>query len=170
MGAFKDREDRLYKMQYIQYEWVRYTLELFRRNKWFASGLLFWMYNDCWPAIGLSMVDYYSNPKAGYYGFQYAGKPVQPSICAEENGYGVYILNDSLKPVAGDLHLFIQNMRDKKPLWECTVPFSSPANQSCRNLVGRGTPAGKRCRSWWVKSLRLKGKNGQCISPNGSLI
>lgn len=132
LGAFKDREDRLYKMQYIQYEWVRYTLELFRRNKWFASGLLFWMYNDCWPAIGLSMVDYYSNPKAGYYGFQYAGKPVQSSICAEENGYGVYILNDSLKPVAGDLHLFIQNMRDKKPLWECTVPFSSPANQSCR--------------------------------------
>lgn len=136
LGAFKDRDDRLYKMQYIQYEWVRYILELFRRNKWFSSGILFWMYNDCWPAIGLSMVDYYGNPKAGYYGFQYAGKTVQPSICEEEGGYSVYLLNDSLKPVTGELHLFVQGMYEENPQWECTVSFSASANQSCRIWQG----------------------------------
>jgi beta-mannosidase len=76
-GDFKDGADRVLKMQMLQCEWVRLSLELARRNKWYSSGIIYWMYNDCWPAAnGWSLVDYYANPKPSYYAFKRAAKPV----------------------------------------------------------------------------------------------
>ena len=49
-GAFRDGADRLFKLQYIQFEWMRLTMELYRRNQGFCRGVIYWMYNECWPA------------------------------------------------------------------------------------------------------------------------
>ncbi|MDG0810648.1 hypothetical protein [Cohnella rhizosphaerae] len=67
-------------MEYVQYEFERMQIEHYRRRKYDSSGVLFWMYNDCWPASGWSMVDYYGYPKAGYYGAKRASKPVMISL------------------------------------------------------------------------------------------
>ena len=69
LGGAKCPEDRLMKLQYIQYEWIRMTMEVYRRSKWFSSGMIYWMLNDCWPANGWAIIDYYTRPKAAWYGF-----------------------------------------------------------------------------------------------------
>jgi len=68
LGEFTSPEDRFFKLRYLQYEWVRLSLEQLRRELWFTSGVIFWMLNDCWPASsGWSIIDYYNKPKDAYY-------------------------------------------------------------------------------------------------------
>lgn len=85
-GKYQNAQDRIYKLQLLQCEWIRISFELFRRNQWFSSGIIYWMFNDCWPtSVSWSMIDYYGNPKPAYYVFRRCAKPVITSIC-EENG------------------------------------------------------------------------------------
>ena len=97
LGLFKNGEDRLFKLQYIQYEWVRISFELARRNLWFNSGILYWMLADCWPAAsGWALIDYYGLPKASYYSFKRCAKAVVGSIDREDGCYTAYLTNDGL--------------------------------------------------------------------------
>ena len=97
LGDFQNGHDRVFKMQYIQYEWVRISFELARRNLWFNSGILYWMLSDCWPAAsGWALIDYYGLPKASYYSFRRCAKAVVGSIDREDGRYTAYITNDSL--------------------------------------------------------------------------
>lgn len=101
LGPFAGGEDRVLKLQYVQYEWVRVTVELFRRSKGFSWGLLFWMLDDCWPASGWSLIDYYCVPKAAYYAFRRAAKGVAASLCAEGGSVCAYVCNDTPSPARG---------------------------------------------------------------------
>ncbi|MBQ8909601.1 MAG: hypothetical protein IJY91_01020, partial [Oscillospiraceae bacterium] len=97
LGSFRTGQDRLFKLQYIQYEWVRISFELARRNLWFNSGLLYWMLADCWPAAsGWALIDYYGMPKASYYSFKRCAKEVVGSVDKEAQGYSLTISNDGL--------------------------------------------------------------------------
>ena len=98
LGEFKDGADRLFKLKYIQYEWLRISLEQARREKGFCSGIIFWMFNDCWPAAcGWSIIDYYGIPKAAYYSFKRAAYGVIGSIDLDEKSgrYKMYICCDT---------------------------------------------------------------------------
>jgi len=107
-GDFKDGADRLIKMQWLQCEWVRVTLENHRRHQGFNSGIVYWMYNDCWPAANSwSFVDYYAMPKPSYYAFARAAKPIIASIDKTEDGYAVYVCNSSLSTVRGNLSVSV---------------------------------------------------------------
>lgn len=75
-GEFRDARDRIRKMEYVAWEGSRLTLESLRTKRDVCSGVLFWMFNDCWPASGWSQVDHYGIPKAGYYGFKAGARPV----------------------------------------------------------------------------------------------
>ncbi|MBO5008381.1 MAG: hypothetical protein J6D26_06060 [Clostridia bacterium] len=95
-GAFADGDDRLFKLKYLQYEWMRISLERVRREKWFSAGVVYWMYNDCWPAAsGWAFIDYYCLPKASYYSFKRAAKPVIGSIDYDGTSYSLCVCNDS---------------------------------------------------------------------------
>lgn len=69
-GGFRDVRDRIRKMEAVAWTAIRLTLEALRMKPERCGGVLFWMFNDCWPASGWSLVDYYGLPKAGYYGFK----------------------------------------------------------------------------------------------------
>lgn len=47
LGKFKNPYDRYFKFGYFEYEWLRVVMEQVRREKWFCSGIVFWMLNDC---------------------------------------------------------------------------------------------------------------------------
>ena len=71
LGEFKDGEDRFFKCKYMQCEWVRITKELALRNLGYSNGIIYWMFNDCWPAsLGWAFVDYYLRRKPSYYAFK----------------------------------------------------------------------------------------------------
>lgn len=112
LGAFKDGQDRLFKLQYIQYEWVRISFEQARRNLWFNSGLLYWMLADCWPAAsGWALIDYYGLPKASYYSFHRCAQSVVGSIDAEDGRYTLYVTNDGM--AAQSLQATVQKINYK---------------------------------------------------------
>ena len=92
-GEFKSAEDRLLKMNLLGYEWTRSVMESYRRNLDYTSGNLFWMYNDCWPAVGWSMVDYYSVPKCAYYAMKRNSESISASMVKEDGKIKVYVSN-----------------------------------------------------------------------------
>lgn len=111
LGDFSDGEDRLIKLQYMQYEWIRITLENARRNKGFCSGILYWMLNDCWPAAsGWSIIDYYNCPKAAYYSLKRCAKQVLVSVDRDAEQLLVYVSNDSLEAVHGEITIQVWNL------------------------------------------------------------
>ena len=110
LGDFRDGRDRYFKLKYAQYEWVRITLESIRRNKGFNNGIIYWMYNDCWPASsGWAFVDYYCLPKASFYSFKRCAGGIIASI-DKQGDYEVYLCNDTLDPAGVKLTLsYIKN-------------------------------------------------------------
>ena len=105
-GEYTDVYDKLYKMQYFQYEQIVLTMELYRRNKGFSNGILYWMLNDCWPAFGWAIIDYYVKPKAAWYGFKRTAKGVIASVDNVADKLLVYICNDTLDDVSGDITVY----------------------------------------------------------------
>jgi len=103
LGEFKDGQDRLFKLQYIQYEWIRVVTEQARREKDLCSGIIFWMMNDCWPAAsGWAIIDYYNNPKNAFYAFKRCSKDIISSIDRDKDKYLVYTINDGMKDISAD--------------------------------------------------------------------
>ena len=101
LGQFADGHDRYFKLKYCQYEWIRVSMENIRRNRGFCNGIIYWMWNDCWPASsGWSFVDYYCLPKASFYSFKRCAGQVLASI-DKKDGFRIHLCNDSLedKPV-----------------------------------------------------------------------
>lgn len=97
LGGFADGGDRYFKLKYIQFEWVRITMENARRNCGFLNGLIYWMWNDCWPAsAGWAFVDYYCLPKASFYAFKRCAGELLVSIY-KSNFYDVYLCNDGIR-------------------------------------------------------------------------
>ncbi len=97
LGKFADGKDRYFKLKYIQYEWLRVSMENIRRNRGFINGIVYWMWNDCWPAAGgWSFIDYYCLPKASFYSFRRCAGKILASIY-KKDGYEIFVCNDSLE-------------------------------------------------------------------------
>lgn len=142
LGAPRCPEDKIAKRQYVQYEWVRITMELYRREKWFSSGLIYWMLNDCWPACGWAIIDYYARPKAAWYGFRRAAAPVVVSIDEENGRYRLHVCCDGCAPASGTARLFLQAFDRAEPLAELRTDFAVDANTSAVVLEGELPKAG----------------------------
>ena len=121
LGRFKDGKDRLFKLRYIQYEWLRVVMEQARREKDFCSGIIFWMMNDFWPAAaGWALIDYYCLPKDAYYAFKRCAKPVLASIDRIDDTYCIYLSNDRLNSydVRGTVSLVAADKTAVRQTWQ----------------------------------------------------
>lgn len=132
LGKFSDGYDRYVKLKYIQYEWVRASMEQARREKWFCSGIILWMLNDCWPAAsGWALIDYYNMPKAALYSFKRCAKDVMASIDKNKDGsFTVYISNDTAKECKASLNCYVLNYKtnEKKQIFEKDVFATNDEN------------------------------------------
>lgn len=130
-GEYTDGKDRARKQQMLHCEWIRVTLEAHRIHKWFSSGILYWMYNDCWPAAnGWSIVDYYARPKPAFYAFQRAAKPVIVSLEKKNGNILVHCCNDSLETVSGEGKLYLHDIHTGENLWESVFAIQTDVNSS----------------------------------------
>lgn len=130
LGNFQSEEDKLLKMRCIQYEWVRYMVELYRRNKEYSGGALFWMYNDCWPSNSWSVVDYYANPKAGWYALKNSCSPTVGSIHRDEKAFVITVMNDGRKDVKGTVRIALWNVQEQLPEKSQEIPFFVSGNET----------------------------------------
>ena len=100
LGGFVNGEDKYFKMKYIQCEWVRITYELVLRNLGYSNGIIYWMFNDCWPAsLGWSFVDYYKRRKPSYYAFKRLSSDVTGSFELDGESFVISNTSDSEKEV-----------------------------------------------------------------------
>lgn len=98
LGEFQNAKDKLFKLRYVQYEWIRVTLENARSRDRFCNGIIYWMLNDCWPAAsGWAFIDYYNRPKAAFYSFKRAAKQIISTIRKNDDGFVVAISNDGVE-------------------------------------------------------------------------
>lgn len=114
----------------LQGEFVKAEIEHFRREKWRISGALYWMFNDCWPAIGWSLVDYYLRPKPAYYYARRACAPVLVSFKQLSDRVQVHVTCDKrLSGVEGTLRVGVLTF-DTCELKLEEIPVSLPPNES----------------------------------------
>lgn len=115
LGAFKNGEDKCFKLQFLQYEWIRLSFELARRNLWFCSGILYWMLADCWPAAaGWSLLDYYCLPKASYYSFKRCAKALTASFDENGGALTLFLTNDGESEQQAEVSLMLVSLESQK--------------------------------------------------------
>jgi beta-mannosidase len=122
--------------EYIDYsmiaqaEGLKFGIEHFRRRKPHCSGTLFWQFNDCWPVLSWSVLDYYGVGKAGYFYAKRAYAPVLASFKQrEDGGIEMWITNDTLHDVTDSITVRSGTFAGA-PLWEESRQVTVPANSS----------------------------------------
>lgn len=107
LGKFKTPQDRYFKFKYWGYEWLRVMMEQARREKWFCSGVIFWMLNDCWTAAsGWALIDYFNKPKLSYYSFKRCARPILCSLDFENGEYAFHVSNDGLSDCKAEVTVY----------------------------------------------------------------
>ncbi|MEN8228883.1 MAG: glycoside hydrolase family 2 protein [Bacteroidota bacterium] len=125
-----DDTDRwISQMEYLHYEVARLGMEGSRRRKFYTSGILLWMFNDCWPASGLSVVDYWGDRKAGWYGVAAGMRPVIAASHVEGNDIIWFVTSDLFEDKKVNIVVKVQPTNGGKPRFvkhlEITVPDNS---------------------------------------------
>jgi beta-mannosidase len=78
-------EQYIVDTQAYQARLVKYHTEFYRRHKFRpCNGAHVFCFNDCWPAISWSVVEYDRVPKQAYYALQMAMAPLQALLDCEE--------------------------------------------------------------------------------------
>lgn len=98
-----DLESTIYFTQIMQAEGIRSAVEFWRRNKGRCNGALYWQYNDCWPAVSWSGIDYSGQYKALHYLARSFYAPVSISAYTEDKKVMVQVINDRLVSCTGCL-------------------------------------------------------------------
>jgi len=91
-------EDFVYLNQVMQAEGMRIAFEAHRRNKPFNMGTLYWQFNDVWPAVSWSGIDYYGRWKAMQYFVKKSFEPVITSAVVEDGILQVNVISDLIHP------------------------------------------------------------------------
>lgn len=135
-GLPRDLEEYIDFSMIAQAEGLKFGIEHFRRRKPHCSGTLIWQFNDCWPVLSWSILDYYGFGKAGYYYTKRAYAPVLASFKALEDGtIELWITNDRLDGFSDTI--MIQSGTFAKGMeWEELLPVHVSARSS--QVVWRG--------------------------------
>jgi beta-mannosidase len=74
LDAFIDASQRMQALG------LQVAVEHMRRRRYTASGVLFWQFNEPWPAICWSVLDYYGRPKLAYHTIRDVFNPLLVSL------------------------------------------------------------------------------------------
>jgi len=147
--------------QVIQAEVLKFALEHWRRRKFDTAGALFWMYADCWGEVGWTVIDYYLSRKPSYWAVRRAFSPTLVSLAEEGHEVGIWLVNDRLDEVEGELTAgWLNLINGDMQLEECSA--TTPANGAARvRAMNRPDgPAGQ-----WVALARFE-SGGEVLSNN----
>ena len=108
-GESANYNEFITRNQFYQAIGNEFNMEFCRSNKFRNSGMLVWQYDDIWPCISWSIVDWYGTPKPSYYFLKRAARPVHISAdfekylinAGETFKADVYLLNDKQEAVKG---------------------------------------------------------------------
>jgi beta-mannosidase len=97
-------EEYTYYGGLIQGEGLSEYINNFRRRKYDCASAIFWMYNDCWPAVrSWTIVDYYLNRTPSFYPVSRAFAPISVVVAKEDEDVNIYGINDTPEDFQGEL-------------------------------------------------------------------
>ncbi|MES2861427.1 MAG: glycoside hydrolase family 2 protein [Pseudomonadota bacterium] len=109
--------------QWTQAEGLKFGIEHFRRRRPHCSGALLWQFNDCWPCVSWSLVDYDGREKAAYHAVRRAFAPVLASFRElADDVVELWITNDTPSPVFGNA-LVALDLLDGVREWQTSLSF-----------------------------------------------
>jgi len=86
-------DDYVYLTQIVQAEGIQKAFDAHNSSAPYCMGTLFWQFNDCWPSISWSTVDYYGQPKALYYFAKRSFKNISIASFMRQNEFNINIIN-----------------------------------------------------------------------------
>jgi beta-mannosidase len=114
-----------------QAEGMKFGIEHYRRRQPLCSGTLVWQFNDVWPGITWSLVDYDTVPKAAYYSAARAYSPVMASFAYDDGQLSLWVSNSGAHPVTTAAAVTIRGFDGTTHL-EAQVPVQLSAGGSAR--------------------------------------
>jgi beta-mannosidase len=127
----KDFDSTLWLSQIVQGYGVKLGVEHLRRTMPLSMGSLYWQYNDCWPAISWSSIDYFGRWKALHYMARHFYAPLMISALEDPDSRSVevFVTSDRPRPCEGTA---IWNLSDTagRALAGGTIAISIPERQS----------------------------------------
>lgn len=79
--------------QAVQAFGMKYAIEFWRSRKFSTAGTLIWQYNEPWPTICWSLVDYYNIPKMSYWFVKQAYNEIL--VTYNQDDTKIILINDS---------------------------------------------------------------------------
>ena len=182
-------EEYVYWGGVVQGEGLTEYIRNFRRRMFSTASAIFWMYNDCWPAVRRwTIVDYYGRRTPGFYPVRRAWQPVTVAIAAgrqstcsrRKRGAGWPV--NALRPLCARGRLSVDERRDGQPARERLHAH----RRVRRRRSGRGWANDARCvrdpeptaaksprdrlfmpsfkeMVWPAAEVRVRHENGQAI-------
>lgn len=101
----KDFETTLWLSQILQGYGIKIGAEYWRQTMPKSMGCVFWQYNDIWPGMSWSSVDYFGRWKALHYMARKFYSPILVSGLenAKDGTIDLFVTNDLLEPASGKL-------------------------------------------------------------------
>jgi beta-mannosidase len=122
-------EEWTYWAGVVQGEGLHEYIRNFRRRMFDCASAIFWMYNDCWPAVrSWTIVDYYLRRTPSFHPVRRAFQPVTVALAEEDGEIRVYGVNEG-PAWRGELRYGIFGLGGGRPL-DQRKQVVLPANQS----------------------------------------
>ncbi|MEJ5267788.1 MAG: glycoside hydrolase family 2 protein [Bacteroidales bacterium] len=90
-------KDYVYLSALMQAEGVQMAFDAHLSSMPFCMGTLFWQFNDCYPVVSWSAIDYYLNPKALYYYAARSFKNLYLSVFYNRDSLNVAFVNQNFE-------------------------------------------------------------------------
>jgi hypothetical protein len=100
-----------YLSQLVQAYAMQTAIEAQRRAKPYCMGTLYWQYNDCWPVVSWSTIDYYGQKKAAQY---MVARTYAQDILSIHRGIDsteVWLITDGREALEGALEIRLQDFK-----------------------------------------------------------
>jgi len=124
----------IYACQVNQAEALKTCVEHWRSRKFDTAGVLIWQLNDCWPVSSWSMIDSRLEPKASYFYSKKFFHPVLMGFKESEENLFLFIVNDTLDDLQGEINLNIQTFFGEEKLKK-RVAVNVPENDLIEIMV-----------------------------------
>jgi beta-mannosidase len=155
-------EDYAYLSQYIQLLGISTAIEAHRRAMPHCMGTLYWQFNDCWPVISWSGVDYYGRKKALQFHMQELYNPLKISMIEHEGHLQVWGISDNEMDESYSLIVHQKNFKGKGKSRKFEVKLAAGSSALLTEIP---VPSKQKKRSkLFFHALLLK--NGEVIAGN----
>jgi beta-mannosidase len=131
-GLPRDLDEYVDFSMIAQAEGLKFGVEHFRRRFPHCAGALVWQFNDCWPVLSWSVMDYYGFGKAGYYYLKRAYAPVIATFREDSSGGTELWVTNNRRQDLTDAIEVMHGSFEGDLVWRERVSVSCPSSSSRR--------------------------------------